>query len=302
MRAVWSFWSKPFQEGRRAVWSSDKHHLLGWILSTRTAMVHYRPTALYTDDAGARTLIDGAGLEFDEVHTTLNALADHDPGWWALGKMYAYRAQPAPFVHIDSDVFMWKRLRGDVESAPVIAQHPEGFVPGRSFYRPEAFEAAVDGVWDGWLPPEWQWYRRSGRPMRGESCGIVGGNSTDFLRHYAERAIGLIEHPGNQPAWDRLGDKESHNVLFEQYLLAACLEHHQHHADSPFHDVTIAYVFPSAGQAFNPRAAEEAGYTHLLAGSKRNPKIAAALEARVAEDYPDLYERCGRYAALAAPC
>ena len=53
-------------------------------------------------------------------------------------------------------------------------------------------------MWDGWLPPEWQWYRRSGRPMRGESCGIVGGNSTDFLRHYAERAIGLIEHPGNQ--------------------------------------------------------------------------------------------------------
>ena len=91
-------------------------------------------------------------------------------------------------------------------------------------------------------------------------------------------------------------------MLFEQYLLAACLEHHQHHADSPFHDVTIAYVFPLAGQAFNPRAAEEAGYTHLLAGSKRNPKIAAALEARVAEDYPDLYERCGRYAALAAPC
>jgi hypothetical protein len=301
MRAVWSFWSKPIQVGHRAAWSSSKHHLLGWVLSTRTGMVHYRPTVLYTDDTGARALVDGAGLEFDEVHTTLNALADHDPGWWALGKLYAYRAQPAPFVHIDCDVFLWKRLREELESAPVFAQNPEYFVPGRSYYRPEIFEAAVDEVWDGWLPPEWSWYRRSGLPLRGESCGIVGGNMVEFLHHYAERAITLIEHPGNQAAWDRIGDKTSHSILFEQYLLAACLEHHRHHADSPYHNVTIDYVFPSEGHAFNPRAAEEAGYTHLLAGSKRNPRTADALEARVAEDYPELYERCGRYIGGLAP-
>jgi len=215
MRAVWSFWTKPIRVGHRAVWPSSKHHLLGWVLSTRTGKVHYRPTALYTDDAGARALIDGVGLEFDEVHTTLNALADHDPDWWALGKLYAYRAQSAPFVHIDCDVFLWKRLREGLESAPVFAQNPEYFMPGRSYYRPEVFESAVNEVWDGWLPPEWHWYRHSGLPLRGESCGIVGGNRVDFLRHYAERAITLIEHPGNQAAWDRIGDKTNHSILFE---------------------------------------------------------------------------------------
>jgi hypothetical protein len=297
MRAIWSFWSKPYESGRCRSWTSDTHHLLSWVLSTQTAMKHYRPAALYTDDAGARLLVDGAGLEFDEVHTSLNALADHDPGWWALGKVYAYRQQEAPFVHIDSDVFLWKRLREDLESAPVIAQHPEDFVPGRSFYRPEVLEAAVDAVWDGWLPPEWAWYRRSGLPSRGESCGIIGGNQVDFLRHYAERAVRLIEHPGNQAAWEQVGDKAGNTVLFEQYLLSACVEHHRHHPDSPYHEVRIDYVFPTARRAFSPDAAAEVGYTHIMAGSKRNPKIADALVARVAADYPESYERCARYLA-----
>lgn len=301
MRAVWSFWSKPYQLGRDRIWTSDKHHLLSWVLSVQTAMKHYRPAALYTDDAGARLLVDGAGLEFDEVHTTLNALADHDPGWWALGKLYAYRQQ-APFVHIDSDVFLWKRLRADLESAPLLAQNPDHFVLGRSYYRPDVFEAAIDRQWDGWLPREWVWYRHSGLPQRAESCGILGGNRVDFLHHYADRAISLMEHPGNRAAWDQISDKVSHNILFEQYLLAACVEHHRHHPDSPFHDVSIEYVFPSAGHAFSQRAAAEAGYTHLIASSKRNPKIAAALEARVAADYPESYERCDRYlSALAGP-
>jgi hypothetical protein len=300
MRAVWSFWSKPYRLGRGHQWSSDKHHLLGWVLSTQTARKHYRPTALYTDDAGARLLVDGAGLEFDEVHTILNALSDHDPSWWALGKLYAYQQQDSPFVHLDSDVFLWKRLRDDLESAPVCAQHPEEFIPGRSYYRPDAFENAVDQVWDGWLPPEWVWYRRSGLPSRGESCGILGGTRVDFLRHYAGRAIRLIEHPGNQAAWALLSDRVSHNVLFEQYLLSACVEHHRHHPDSPYHDIQIEYVFPSAGHAFNHHAAHEAGYTHLIAGSKRNPKITKALEARVAADHPESYERCSRFSAPAA--
>lgn len=295
MRAVWSFWSKPFRAEGRGRWASDRHHLLAWVLSTRTAAEHYRPTALYTDDAGARLLLDGAGLEFDEVHLTLNALADHDPGWWALGKLYAYRKQTTPFVHVDSDVFLWKRLRDDLESAPVLAQNPEDFVPGRSYYRPEAFEAAVDAAWDGWLPREWEWYRRSGLPQRAESCGIIGGNRVDFLRHYAERAVHLMEHPGNQAAWATIANKVGHNILFEQYLLSACVEHHRHHADSPYHDVSIEYVFPSMGEAFDPRRAASAGFTHLIAGSKRNPKIAADLEERVTADYPESYERCVRY-------
>ena len=84
MKAVWSFWDKPFQSHHHRVWASERHHLLAWVLSTQTARQHYRTTELHTDDAGARMLVDGIGLEFDRVCVSLNALRAHDPGWWAL--------------------------------------------------------------------------------------------------------------------------------------------------------------------------------------------------------------------------
>jgi hypothetical protein len=44
--------------------------------------------------------------------------------------------------------------------------------------------------------------------------------------------------------------------------------------------------------AFDARQSAAKGYTHLLAGAKKNPVIAARLEARLKSDYPARYERC----------
>jgi len=74
-------------------------------------------------------LVDGIGLEFDRVSTSLNALDAHDPGWWALGKLYTYRAQREPFVHLDNDVFLWRPLPERLASAPLLAQNPEPLRP-----------------------------------------------------------------------------------------------------------------------------------------------------------------------------
>ncbi|WP_437674814.1 DUF6734 family protein [Sorangium sp. So ce131] len=298
MRAVWSFWSKPFLAHYHRSWASPRHHLLSWVLSVRTAMRHYRPTALYTDDAGARMLVDGAGLEFDEVHTTLNAIAEVDPEWWALGKLYAYRAQSQPFVHIDSDVFLWQPLPSRLDAADLIAQNPEPFVVGRSYYQPGVFERALGRTAGAWLPEEWRWFRESGLPQRAECCGVFGGRHVSFVQHYAERAIHLIERAENQPAWATLTDKISHNILFEQYLLSACIEYHRAHEASGYRGVAIDYVFPSMAAAFNADVAARAGYTHLIADAKRNPELARRLEVRVARDHPAHFERCQRAAPV----
>jgi hypothetical protein len=295
LKAVWSFWSKPFLAHHHDVWRTDKHHLLAWVLSTQAARRHYPRTALYTDDAGARVLVDGIGLEIDQIETSLNVLCARDAEWWALGKLYAYRAQTEPFIHLDNDVFLWQPLDDYLELSPLVAQNPEYFIPGRSYYQPEAFERALDGKTRAWLPPEWQWYRASGRSQRAESCGVFGGHALGFIRHYAAQAIKLIEHGGNQAGWQRLSNKIGHNVLFEQYLLAACIEYHRDRADSPYRDIAINYVFASMDEAFDPQIAGRIGYTHLIADAKRNPTLAERLEARVAADYPAQYQRCVDY-------
>jgi hypothetical protein len=296
MRAVWSFWSKPFAALRHSAWLSEKHHLLAWVLSTMTARLHYPATALYTDDAGARLLIDGIGLEFDHVSTALNALNAQDPEWWALGKLYSYSLQTDPFVHIDNDVFLWHPLSPDPGSVAVLAQNPEYLSAGHFYYRPEAFEKNIASG-GGWLPVEWRWYRINHLDQRGDCCGVFGGSRVDFIQHYATQAIRLMEEPRNRAVWYGVPDKSEHNLLFEQYLLAACLEYHRNSAQSPYRDVVISYVFSSAEEAFNSDVATRLGYTHLLCGAKRDPQLANRVEARVAKDHPAQYRRCIEYLA-----
>ena len=297
-RSVWSFWTKPFQSHRHSTWFSEKYHLLSWILSLETARKHYSNTILVTDDAGAKMLIDGMGLEFDSVSTELNELQLYDPDWWILGKLWAYRCQTEPFVHIDNDVFLWKALPDAVATAPVLAQNPEYFVFGDHnatcwWYRPEIFDARVKGA-NGWLPEEWNWSIANRRELA-YCCGILGGNQIDFISHYADLALQIATHPRNQIAFSLMENKPGDSMLIEQYFLAACLEYHKQHAESEFQEVQIKCLFESPEAAFSSDQPGKIGYTHLIGAAKQNQEIAQRLEKRVAKEYPAQYKRCLRY-------
>ncbi len=282
MNAVWSFWTKPYQAQRQSSWYREWHHWLAWGLSLATASRHYRATRLVTDDEGARILIDELQLPFESVSTALNGLDGEDPGWWSLGKIEAYRLQQEPFVHIDADVFLWKRLPSHVEEAEIFAQNPEPIGPGPSVYRPGEIERALDYPECGWLPEEWLTFRDHPSPY-GACCGILGGQNADLIRHYAETALRLIRDPRNRSGMLALPNKHDHMVLLEQYTLAMCA-HHQ--------GVTLRYLFDELGDAFHPEYAAEVGYTHLASNAKRDRRIASLLERRVRQDLPEYYQRC----------
>jgi hypothetical protein len=292
MRAVWSLWSRPYHADCHRLWLTERQYLLAWILSVETAQQHYPDTILYTDAAGAKLLVDTLRLPFRQVSTMLHSLADSDPSWWNLGKLYAYRDQEQPFLHIDADVFLWQALPPEVAAGPVIVQNPEEFAfGGCSWYQPGLMERVLRAV-GGWLPDEWTWYsaRRIGLAL---CCGILGGSRVDFLRHYADLAIRIMEHPANRTALSE-EEKVEHAVLVEQYLLAACLEFHAAHPDSPFYGVEARCLFPTADASRDPEAARRAGYTHLIGAAKAEPALARRLEARVQRDYPQHYERVCR--------
>lgn len=293
MRAVWSFWSKPLATGRRVAWYSRQHHWCSWVLSVELARRHFLETCLYTDDAGAELLVGKLGLAFTSVSTALNALDGEDPAWWALGKVMAYGLQAEPFVHIDDDVYLWQPLQDRVLAAPVLAQCPEYFRIGTSCYRPEVFDRAVGRAPDGWLPEEWLWYRSRGLDRRAECCGVFGGNNLPFISHYAHAALRLIQHAPNRRAFRPLPDKLNYSILFEQYLLSACVDFHSAHAEGGFATPRIAYVFePADGPPSEPRA-RALGFTHVM-GAKRRRGFVKRLEKRVRADYPALYEKCVR--------
>jgi hypothetical protein len=294
MKAVWSFWTKPFEAHHHSVWPSAKHHLLAWVLSVETAKQHYPDTWLITDGAGARMLVDGIGLQFTRVSTELNALAQHDPDWWTLGKVYAYHLQTEPFVHIDSDIFLWKRLPAGLERADVFAQNPNPLSASTPYYQPEQLEHAIAHTTGGWLPDEWLWYRRMIKNQRAESCGLVGGARTDFIRRYAEASLRLINDPRNQQTLQSLPNKRMHALLIEEFLLAACVEYYKASAVLRSGSVRIKYLFNSMSAPGNPDYLAQAGYTHLMS-MKRNLLYTERLENRVRSDYPKHYRRCLKY-------
>jgi hypothetical protein len=292
MRAVWSFWSKPFHTSYGRIWCKPLHHLLAWGLSVRTARRHFSETVLITDKPGRTLLVDQLGLQFSKISTELERLNDVDPNWWSLGKLVAYSLQDRPFVHLDSDVFLWKRLPSHLLDAPVLTQHPEGFgSDDHSIYRPRDIEWAF-AQQSLRLPLEWEWTRSNRRYFPADNCGIVGGTHVEFLRYYARTAIDLITSADNAPAWSRLQDKCVYNIVLEQFLLSACAEFHASHRTSRFHGVRICHLFPTWKDAFDPGCAARVGYTHLIAGAKSHASIGNRLEDRMRREDPTYYWRC----------
>jgi hypothetical protein len=291
LRAVWSFWTKPFLAHRTKIWRSPEHHFQSWVLSFLTARLHYPETALYTDDLGAELLVERLGLPFTYVSTELNDLADVDEGWWAAGKLLAYSRQTVPFVHIDSDAYLWKPLPETVAQAAIFAQNPERIVLGRSCYNPVALENALHHSEGTWLPPEWEWYRRQGARQVAFCCGILGGADTDFLRHYARQALQLIQHPPNQEAFRQFNDKIGQTILIEQYLLAACVENHGRRD-------ALQCLFRTQSDAHRREESTEKGFTHLIAGAKLDVNITSRLASRIRTDHPGFYSRSLECAAV----
>ncbi|MDR6951247.1 hypothetical protein J2X65_000595 [Ancylobacter sp. 3268] len=288
MRAVWSLWTKPLKAKRRMGWLSPRHHLLAWVLSVELASRHHADTCLVADDEAAAVLVDALGLRFGSVSLALNALDAHDPDWWAIGKLYAQAGQDRPYVHIDSDVFLWEPLPEPLLRTAVFAQNPEISLYGASYYRPESIEHDIRRH-GGWMPEEFEHYMPFGGELRAENCGIVGGTRVDFLRYYAQRAIDFIEHPANQSVWAQRPRRDQDFVTFEQLMLSACLAYHQARAVSPFAGVTMAHLFDSHDDAL--ARANARGYTHLAADSKRDPDMSRHLEEAVARHFPEHYRR-----------
>ena len=299
MRAVWSFWSKPFRAYKGRVWREPKHHLLAWGLSLRLARRHFDETRLVTDTPGKAMLVEQLGLDFDQVSTDLDSLRDADPGWWALGKLVAYSLQDRPFVHIDTDVFLWKALPPSLVGAQVFAQCPEQHPLQNAWCGPRHIEYLFDRHKLS-LPVEWQWASsRNTISFREENCGILGANRVDFIRHYAQTAIRMVTDPAHRAVWAELSDKSGFNMLIEQFLLACCVDYHRIDPASAYRGVSIRYLFHSWPEAYNPHATSRVGYSHLLGEAKTHPGVMARLERRVAQLDPNFLRHCQRVAQSA---
>ena len=148
-------------------------------LSLHYALKHYGKVHLYTDDEGAEMLKD---LPFTSVSTELNDLPKVNENW-ALGKIYAYKLladKGEPFLHLDSDVFLFEPLPEQLLASRVFAQNIEGQpdVGINEFYMLKHFYDIFT-----YAPFKYT------EPSFAANMGIFGGTDTDFIGRYAMTSL-----------------------------------------------------------------------------------------------------------------
>lgn len=277
-----SLWSGPHM-ARFGGYS--EHFLMLLALATAEARRWFPRLILYADEPAASLLED---FPFDEIrvklgkHTTPKA-----ERVWAAGKIFTYAdlaEQGEAFCHIDGDVILVKEPH--VLAAGVFAQSAEPFSsPPRFKWEENPHDHTLIGVYLNqraatlnYLPPavRFSLTRREHKPY---NVGIFGGNNLDFIGRYARQSLKTLNHPLNQDILEHCIPVCA-SCFIEQYFLGAQAQSENQYVATMFPDESIR----------NELLMKEIGYIHLLGDSKRDNVIVERVYAKIAREFPWLYE------------
>jgi len=286
MKIVHSFWSKPtFERGqyrgddrKSGGWLEKKYNYMSWALSCLTFKKHYDFIELVTDSKGKSLLIDTLGLPYDNVVNELDKLNDFHTDLWATAKLFTYKIQDEPFMHVDSDVYIWKRLT-DIEDAPLVAQNEETDIP---VYK-KMWADIVDNY--EYVPDYMLTDFRQQTKILSCNAGIFGGTDVAFIKEFANESFHFLSR--NRSCYDKITPLAGSVLIYEQYLFS-CL------ARKRMKDVS--YLFPSKGDNY-VAISEFLGvpgkkfYVHAVGGMKKREQICQNVADQLLLQFPAYYYR-----------
>lgn len=124
-------------------------------------------------------------------------------------KITTYARQVDPFIHIDTDIFMWTSMPKRLVSASLVAQHLEH---DSTFYI-DVYQQMQD---DKINLPEFVNSCYDGKYISSYNAGLLGGNNLEFIKRYLyeincflSKNINCISHSERSFLY---------NVVFEQWL------------------------------------------------------------------------------------
>jgi hypothetical protein len=225
---------------------------------------------------GAELLIGKLNLPYTRVRTELDQLNHYHPDLWALGKIYAYSVQDAPFLHADGDVYIWSKFEERIETAPLAAQHEE---VDYAWYG-EAFEQTTFR----YLPDAVRRDREVNKVFTGINAGVLGGNRVDLINRYAREAFKFVD---NNVEFLSGIEIANFNIIFEQYLFY-CITQQQ--------GQPVEYCFPLITKDFYSLAEfsgipSKVQYVHPMGFNKLQPKVGENMANRLRLEFPDYYFR-----------
>jgi hypothetical protein len=273
LQPVQTFWIEDQQR-----WLSDKFSFISNALSAHMLKSKFGKATLYTDTQGADLLIGKLDLPYTDVVLSLNNWKDEFGDVWVLKKMMTYSQQSTPFIHVDSDAYLFAELSEVEHNAEILAQNME-------FDHPYYLEA-VNGIKTNFLYIPKFAGNRPGEKIWAVNAGLVGGNNVNFFKLLFEEAIIFLRR--NRRKLGKISGLAL-NTYIEQYMLKQL-------ADSlnlKIKTIVDRDIGPSFDYHLHNFAGLPCGerFLHVLS-YKRNPTICEFISQRLFLEAPQLYEKC----------
>lgn len=113
MKALYTFWSKPLKENVSRC-KSEKNFVLMFVYSMLWSTKWFEKVELNTDNYGYNIFKYFESNKI-KIKNTLNNFEELDSYlFWAYPKLYSLTLQDEPFIHIDGDIFIFRKLKDEL--------------------------------------------------------------------------------------------------------------------------------------------------------------------------------------------
>ena len=292
-----SMWFKPylFDKSKDAMfdssrnlggWTLKRHFYMAWALSLYRLKTYYKDLVLVTDEIGYDLFINKLNFPYTEVDTSLEKL-ENNYSLWAIGKLEAYGKAKNDFLHLDGDVFIWKKIQPFKVKNELIVQN---FEYNQEFYKSSLVE--IEKYFD-FIPNEIYKIVKSKKNIISFNAGTFGSNNIDFIKEYKDKAIEFVNK--NKNCLENV-DISRFNTVYEQ-LFCYYLAKKRDVKITPLfkersyskNDINSSKLY--SGALVNFFEIEKMNYIHPLANFKKSLIIAYQIEKLLEYEFPSVYKK-----------
>jgi len=243
--------------------NNESDFALSWITSVKSAKLHFKNVVLVTDTWAWDNIFSKLDLPFDEVKLTLDSI-DENTNMWAISKAHAILEMNEPFLHIDSDVYIWEALDKKYLMSNLLVQSNESSESDiQSDFYYSLYE--IHNLYFKGINTYLDNSNLIERDIYAYNCGVVGGTDVEFLRKWAGQMIETANVIDTIiPSIDELEFNPSDVMVWvEQTLLMLMSEHHM---------VDVSELVEIG--------VEQSYYTHFCGNVKRDVNLMKALNVK----------------------
>jgi hypothetical protein len=204
MRAIYSFWSKPFFsdytisckdiyiDKRIGGFKNMEYFLKSFCVSVAKSKIFFNDVVLYTDGFGYE-LFKKLNLDINIENILDNSITKKEERFWAISKIKAYKIQKEPFVHIDNDLFFFKSIPKLFENLDILGAWNENKI---ELYNYQIDDYNKNG--NKLVIPEITKYIKKNKKTNilAINCGLVAVKNLDFIKEYSyniEKYLDIVE-------------------------------------------------------------------------------------------------------------